>query len=570
MSPNTGNRSGTDATKRDYGLVVLTVGLLAFLSAGLTGCSCRQEKAPGDGPPVESLAQELAARPALTDKLLEQGKELYEQNCLACHGDTGQGDGKAAYLLLPKPRDFSDPQRKFNRKNTPPKNLPGDDDLFKTVSDGLLGSSMPPWKDYLSGEERWAVVEFLKKDLIASRDEETGETKSWYVLFPPDDPLPVPEAVPATAENIAIGEALYQSVSECWTCHGRGGQGDGPQANEIVNTRGERIYPIDLTEGAYKLSANNEEIFRRIRDGIPMAAMYSMRDKLTDEEVWCLVHFVRSLVNRSDEQREMNRQFRRTIAAKKVDGDLPQEPDDPKWDAIASTYVPLMPLWWRRERIEGVFVRAAHDGKQVAIQLSWVDDTEDHSVMRSEDFDDGAAIQFSAEENPPLFAMGATDKPVHIWHWRADWETEQSLDRKYPNMAVDHYQYRTDEVVGELGQEKSDIAKHNPMFLTGLGAGNPMSNPERKTPVEHLVAGGVGTITAPGHGVGQPVRGAGKWYKGLWRVSFTRELSSGEDGDVSFSSGQAVNVGFAVWNGAQMDRNGQKSVTIWHRLELEK
>jgi hypothetical protein len=30
-----------------------------------------------------------------------------------------------------------------------------------------------------------------------------------------------------------------------------------------------------------------------------------------------------------------------------------------------------------------------------------------------------------------------------------------------------------------------------------------------------------------------------------------------------------VNVAFAVWNGSQMDRNGQKSVTIWHRLKFE-
>ncbi len=87
--------------------------------------------------------------------------------------------------------------------------------------------------------------------------------------------------------------------------------------------------------------------------------------------------------------------------------------------------------------------------------------------------------------------------------------------------------------------------------------------------MENLVAGGVGTITAQGPS-GRSIRGAGKWYKGLWRVAFTRQLSSGADGDVTFSSDKPVNVGFAVWNGSQMDRNGQKSVTIWHRLELEK
>ena len=561
MSPYTGNNSGTDAVSRHRGPLLLAAILLAVMGVATDGCSGRDEQAT-DGEPGEVVA----ARPEVTPALITRGKELYDENCTVCHGDRGKGDGKAAYLLLPKPRDFS--EGTFNRKNTPPRNLPADEDLFTAVSDGLLESSMPPWKDYLTEEERWAVIEYLKRALVSI--EYDGKVTSRYELEPPEKPLPVPEEIAASAENIVRGNALYHSVSECWTCHGPGGKGDGPLSQEIVNRRGERIYPLDLTKGVYKFSSNNEEIFRRIRDGIPMAAMLSMSQTLTDEEVWCLVHYVRSLVSRSEQEREMHRQFRRTIAAKKVDGDLPRGPDDEKWAKISPSYIPLMPLWWRRIRIEGVFVRAAHDGNELSVQLSWVDDTEDRSVIRTEDFHDGAAIQFSAAENPPLFAMGATDKPVNIWHWKADWETQQSLDRTYPNMAVDHYQDRSDDAVSELDQEKAAISKHSPMFLTGWGAGNPMSNPERKTPVEHLVAGGVGTITTPGDDASHPVRGAGKWYKGLWRVAFTRQLSSGDDTVVTFSGGQTVNVGFAVWNGSQMDRNGQKSVTIWHRLELEK
>jgi DMSO reductase family type II enzyme heme b subunit len=65
------------------------------------------------------------------------------------------------------------------------------------------------------------------------------------------------------------------------------------------------------------------------------------------------------------------------------------------------------------------------------------------------------------------------------------------------------------------------------------------------------------------------VQGTSNWHKGLWRVAFTRALSGKGDEDVALSAGGSVNVGFAVWNGAQMDRNGQKSVTVWHRLQLE-
>jgi hypothetical protein len=46
-------------------------------------------------------------------------------------------------------------------------------------------------------------------------------------------------------------------------------------------------------------------------------------------------------------------------------------------------------------------------------------------------------------------------------------------------------------------------------------------------------------------------------------------LDSGREGEVRFESGQTVHVALAVWDGNVGDRNGQKSVTIWHRLKLE-
>ncbi len=126
----------------------------------------------------EVRATQGAARPEPTPEVIAEGKTLYEEYCLTCHGETGKGDGEAAYLLLPSPRDFS--EGKFNRRNTPPRNLPSDDDLFKAISDGLLGSAMAPWKDYLTENERWALIEYMKKELIALYDEDTEEMVSLY------------------------------------------------------------------------------------------------------------------------------------------------------------------------------------------------------------------------------------------------------------------------------------------------------------------------------------------------------------------------------------------------------
>jgi len=42
-----------------------------------------------------------------TPELLALGKRVYEKQCAACHGLDGRGEGEAAYLLYPKPRDFT-------------------------------------------------------------------------------------------------------------------------------------------------------------------------------------------------------------------------------------------------------------------------------------------------------------------------------------------------------------------------------------------------------------------------------------------------------------------------------
>ncbi|MBI2202430.1 MAG: hypothetical protein HYU41_01045 [Candidatus Rokubacteria bacterium] len=103
--------------------------------------------------------------------------------------------------------------------------------------------------------------------------------------------------------------------------------------------------------------------------------------------------------------------------------------------------------------------------------------------------------------------------------------------------------------------------------MTGLAAGNPMSR-ARPSAVENLSATGVGTITSrpPER---QVVRGEGRWADGTWRVVIVRALRTPGAADAQFAPGEASAVAFAVWDGAERDRNGQKAVSVWQRLVLE-
>ncbi|MEK7386851.1 MAG: c-type cytochrome, partial [candidate division NC10 bacterium] len=70
------------------------------------------------------------------------GKSVYEKKCASCHGDKGDGKGPAADLLVPKPRDFTTGVYKIR---TTANKAPTDQDLFKIITDGMPGTSMPPW-----------------------------------------------------------------------------------------------------------------------------------------------------------------------------------------------------------------------------------------------------------------------------------------------------------------------------------------------------------------------------------------------------------------------------------------
>lgn len=92
-----------------------------------------------------------AVGPAVTPALLEKGKASYATNCATCHGDKGDGNGVAAAMMNPKPRNFIGD--KFKKGDKP-------DKVFKSVTDGLTGTSMMGFT-HLPEEERWAVTHYL-------------------------------------------------------------------------------------------------------------------------------------------------------------------------------------------------------------------------------------------------------------------------------------------------------------------------------------------------------------------------------------------------------------------------
>jgi hypothetical protein len=331
---------------------------------------------------------------------------------------------------------------------------------------------------------------------------------------------------------------------------------------------GFRAFPRDFSKGIFKGGTEPKELAYRTRGGMPGSAMPTS-DIETDQDLWAVVHYVGSLIEPGAQEKVTQRRL--TIAANLVGQPLGSDPMAEIWEQLDPTYVALMPLWWRNERVEGVEVRAAHDGNNLAIHLSWKDPTRNQGQLHVTTFGDAAALQFSREEDPPFFGMGDADAPVNIWQWKGAWESDLAtfgdISQAYPRALMDH-----DLSLKQLQPSKganvaTDVKERDPTFYPGWGAGNLNSDPHRPGSVEDANAKGLGSVHAQAAG-GQNVQGKGVWKEGVWRVVFLRSLSPSERGDVEFQAGERVRVGFAIWDGESGDRDGQKSVTIWHDLSL--
>ena len=260
-----------------------------------------------------------------------------------------------------------------------------------------------------------------------------------------------------------------------------------------------------------------------------------------------------------------------TISVAYVTGELPvADPFSELWNQATAVEVPLSAQIIAKPiqpatNIKSVTTRALHNGEEIALMMEWADPTRDESVLRVEDFRDGAAVQFPLAESLPFYCMGQQGGDVNIWHWKADWQAainaRQELHDQFPNMYVDQYPF-TEEGEDALTAAYTDIA-----YLTAQAAGNLMAADVHASPVENLVAGGFGSLTS------QPlerqnVQGYGEWSDGVWRVIYSRSLASAESDDVSLAPQTVYSVAFAAWDGSNEERNGTKSTSQWVSLQL--
>ncbi len=200
------------------------------------------DSVPAPVQPVDIGPGYPASKPSIA-----QGAAIFAQHCAACHGVTGKGDGEMAAKLM---SERTEPLPDFSSREHTSAHTPAE--LFQVVTQGRLEKLMPPWQNKLSEAERWSAVAFL------------------YTLSAP-------------SAQLEAGQTIY--AAQCAACHGNGGLGDGPEAPSADLP--------DFTHQAFMAAMSQADFFAAVTSGNGIPG-HVFQDKLTDDERWAVVNFVRA------------------------------------------------------------------------------------------------------------------------------------------------------------------------------------------------------------------------------------------------------------------------------------
>ncbi len=122
--------------------------VLEFLKGGAKQVASANQQ--GQAP--EAIATVAAANSVgLVSVPATDSAKAYQQQCVACHGKEGRGDGPAAVAFDPKPTDLADSAFQSSRT---------DDQLFESISEGK--NTMPGFSAQLTPEQIRSIVTYIR------------------------------------------------------------------------------------------------------------------------------------------------------------------------------------------------------------------------------------------------------------------------------------------------------------------------------------------------------------------------------------------------------------------------
>jgi DMSO reductase family type II enzyme heme b subunit len=406
------------------------------------------------------------------------GKGTYEKKCLLCHGEKGDGKGPGAELLLPRPRDFT---KGLYKIRTTGNKTPTDQDIFRIITEGMPGTSMPGW-GVLPERERWNLVAYLKTFAPEAFKEAPKK-------------LELPKDVASSTESIKRGKEMYEAI-ECHKCHGNEGRADGPSRSELKDEWGQPIPPANLAKRwTFRGGASRTDVATRIANGVlgtPMPAFLDSVEK--PEDVWHLTNYIFSLEPEAP-------RYATLLTVTAVSEAIPDDPDAEFWKKQTPSHVPLMGQVIIDPRnfnpvVDLISLRAAYNDKEVVFHLTWDDPTESKGDGK-QTFPDAIAMQFppqiTADTERPYFLMGDANEAVYLLRWEQGKGVGEASANGPAKIAALQGGEATGKIVFADGQYRLVIKRP----LVVKGDGRPTLSPAVFTPVAFQAWDGGAGETGP-------------------------------------------------------------------------
>jgi DMSO reductase family type II enzyme heme b subunit len=248
------------------------------------------------------------------------------------------------------------------------------------------------------------------------------------------------------------------------------------------------------------------------------------------------------------------------VRVKLIQGEVPTDPTAPIWEKVPATEFPLSPqVHWQKRigtvTVKSLKVRGVHNNKQIAFLLEYADPTPDAA--------DAAALEFMVGDKKAHFAHGqpmgqVEGGPVNIWYWRND--TPGAADMTAQGFGTLRKEAQQDvQAKGVWKNEKTKIKfKERKVSVRKDDKGNMVKDPKTGDPV-----------------VDEETKVVEQEATGVWRVVFTRALTTTDKEDVQIQPGTFPNIAFAVWDGKKLESGdvkesgSQKAVSSWWYFNAE-
>jgi mono/diheme cytochrome c family protein len=257
-------------------------------------------------------AKTFAGAKVVSASTLNLGQTTYTEYCVSCHGVKGEGNGVSAKGMYPPPRNFTLGIYKF--ANVVSGELPHDEDFYRIIRHGLKGSAMLAWD--ISDERLDAVTQYIKTfapTIWEGKDKVLGTT---YEL--PADPF----GDVYRHQAIEKGKKVYHITAACTQCHrGYETKENISKYNEEINKTplkaeefaadlyqvkhqdgdySYKVVPPDFLHHDLRTITDVPSIVQRLMYGVNGSGMPGWKDVVTDQELWALAYYIKSLKDLRD------------------------------------------------------------------------------------------------------------------------------------------------------------------------------------------------------------------------------------------------------------------------------